>query len=566
MVPAGLGKDEPDQGTFLGGLNMTRRATFRLLCVLAGTTGGLAACHTEKSSSTTTVSGGGQTTTHTTTTSSGGMSGGGQMSRSGQALYFPTGQQSGSVVMLTIQQPQQVRLGQPYSYDMTVQNIGTQPLANVTVRELAHESGAATSSITGGTTTGGRVLGTTNPGETQGATQGGTQGTMGTSPGSWNIGTLQPRETRTLHLEGNETQVGTARHCFSVDFTPLTPAACTVVEVVNPQLRLTQMIPQSASACAEIVQRYRIENIGTAPVRNVRVINRLPDGLTTTNGQNTAALDVGDLAPGQTREVQTTLKATRTGDFSMQPMVTSADGGEWKTDAATMSVGAPVLDVAVRAPESQYVADPMKFDIEVTNRGNAPAPNAFVTLEGISMDGGRKDLGTIAPGETKRVTVNTPPPRVTFTGDSSTVPFNFKATATADCAKPVTQAATTQVKTLTSLLFSAVDTVDPVRVGEGTTYVIVVRNQGSAPSRNITLNATLPPEEQFVDGTGATAVSAEGQKVIFGVLPALAPGQEATWRVNVKAINEGAVQFRLEMKSDEMNEPGIKTEPTRLYK
>jgi len=94
----------------------------------------------------------------------------------------------------------------------------------------------------------------------------------------------------------------------------------------------------------------------------------------------------------------------------------------------------------------------------------------------------------------------------------------------------------------------------------------MVKNQGTAPARNLVLRAILPPEMQFVDATGATPVRADGQKLEFAPLPRLAAGQEATWRVNAKAMAEGSVQFQLEVKSDDMKEPAIKTEPTRLYR
>jgi uncharacterized repeat protein (TIGR01451 family) len=143
--------------------------------------------------------------------------------------------------------------------------------------------------------------------------------------------------------------------------------------------------------------------------------------------------------------------------------------------------------------------------------------------------------------------------------------LRLQAAATARCADRVVQAASTQLRALSALLLEVVDTNDPVLVGQDTTYAITVRNQGFGPARNVRVQATLPAGLQFLDAAGTTPVEMAGQTLEFAPVPVLAAGDQATWRVRVRAAQVGNVQFQLRMQSDEMDEAAVESEPTRLY-
>ena len=129
----------------------------------------------------------------------------------------------------------------------------------------------------------------------------------------------------------------------------------------------------------------------------------------------------------------------------------------------------------------------------------------------------------------------------------------------------VSDSCSTEIEGIPAILLEVIDVTDPVEVGQNTTYVITVTNQGSAPDRNVRVVATLPDQQSFVSATGATNVAANGKTITFAPVENLGVGQQAAWRIVVKADAAGDVRFRIEMTSDNLTSPVIETEATNLY-
>ena len=144
---------------------------------------------------------------------------------------------------------------------------------------------------------------------------------------------------------------------------------------------------------------------------------------------------------------------------------------------------------------------------------------------------------------------------------------NLEATARARarCAPDVSNSARTKVMTIAALLLEAVDVADPVRVGENVVYRITVTNQGSGPDTNIRITAKLPAELQYASATGVTEATAEGQTVKFAPVATLAAGRSAKWELTATAKQAGDVRFEVQLESDSLTKPALKSEPTRLY-
>ena len=168
------------------------------------------------------------------------------------------------------------------------------------------------------------------------------------------------------------------------------------------------------------------------------------------------------------------------------------------------------------------------------------------------------NLGDMQPGAKKAVSV-------TYTG-VKIGEVSSKATAMADCATAVSAAAMTNVKGIPAILLEVIDEVDPVEVEQQTKYRIVVTNQGSAPSTNIAITATLEDSMQYIASAGPTTATVAGADVKFAPLASLAAGGKATWVVTVKAVKEGDVRFKAVMASDNRERPVTETESTYFYK
>jgi uncharacterized repeat protein (TIGR01451 family) len=347
-----------------------------------------------------------------------------------------------------------------------------------------------------------------------------------------------------------------AMRCFSVSYSP---SICTVVAVVQPELSLTKTAPERALICDPLTYEYVVRNTGSGAAEDVLITDELPDGLTTQDGSRTVRIEVGRLEPGAEENFRVPLRAARPGNYASRAIAASGPIQAQSEDAATL-VGRPTLEVRLAAPETAYMGRPIAYEIIVTNNGDAPAMDTRLVLDAPGVDNPTRDLGTIQPGESRRIAATAAAPQGRDVRE-----LRLQAAATARCVDRVTEVAATQIRALSALLLEVVDTNDPVLIGQDTTYAITVRNQGFGPARNVRVQAVLPAGLQFLDAGGTTAVEPAGQTLDFGPIPLLGAGEQATWRVNVRAMQTGSVQFQLRMQSDEMDEPAVESEPTRLY-
>jgi len=118
-----------------------------------------------------------------------------------------------------------------------------------------------------------------------------------------------------------------------------------------------------------------------------------------------------------------------------------------------------------------------------------------------------------------------------------------------------------------ALLVEVIDTEDPVKVGESTTYVIEVTNQGTAPDTSILLTYQLPAELGYVNAGGPVPFKHEDGKVSFEAVPILKPGEKAKYTVVCKGLREGDVRPRAILRSDSLgNKPITEEESTQVYR
>jgi uncharacterized repeat protein (TIGR01451 family) len=438
--------------------------------------------------------------------------------------------------------PNQVRLNQPFQYDIKVTNITDATLDDVRIREQTPQ--------------GLNITASQPERKGQGADQ------------AWEIGALKPRESRTIQVSAVAQQQGQLGTCVMASYQP---SLCAAVNVVNPQLQVTKRAPERADICQDIVWEYAVTNSGTGATEPVIIREQLPEGLTTQSGNNVVEMDAGTIREGQTKTGRVKLKASRPGEFTSRAVASSAGGLQAQSAETTTVITQPKLGIKIQGPESEYVDRPITYRVTVTNDGDGPARDAVasVAVPGASKlvnvgTEGRADrnaiqwaLGTLEPKASKTITFTL---SGTEGGSLSTV-----AKARAVCAADVTDTAQTKIMTISALVLEAVDVADPIRVGDNVVYRISVTNQGSGSDSNIRVTAKLPQEEQYVSARGTTEATAEGQVVRFAPVQTLAPGRSANWEMTVKALQAGDVRFEVLLESDSLTKPASKSEPTRLY-
>lgn len=467
-------------------------------------------------------------------------------SESRVAMSFPTGNRNSSDLMVEQIGAREVRAGQPYTYQIRVTNLTDQPLTGVVVRERIPENFKLASETARDNDQDHRAR--------------------------FDIGELGPKQSKTINVTGTAGDPGTLDTCLSAQYNP--PMLCSHIAIVAPAIKAMVEGPSQIDVCQDLAYRYTVTNTGTGTAHNVVLQEALPDGLTTTDGQKSFSVNVGDLGQGQSKEVTARLRATDAGRYTTYA-VAHSDAGDVKTQEVATQVLAPRLAVTISGPKEAYLGQPVAYQITVTNRGDAPAMAARVRLgatpghvqfvnamgaDGASLasdrEGGGEGLGTLAPGESKSMTVNF---NTLQNGEIS-----VDATAAAKCARDVTTYANTSIAAVTASALIVTHDPDPVPVGTNVTYKIIVENKGGVADHNVRVTATLPESEQYVSANGETTASDNGRDITFGPIATLQPKQRVMWTVTTKALRPDAAEFHAMLNSEANQKEAIKIEPTKL--
>jgi len=483
------------------------------------------------------------------------------------ALAYPTGNRSTSAVLVERMSPPEVRLGESYEYQIKVTNLTNATLSGVVVREKLPADFA---------------ISRAEP-----------QGKVDNDIHVFELGDLPPKQSKMIRIGGTPSKAGQIDSCVVVAYTP---TLCSSTSVINPILKITKEAAKDIDICEPIAVKYLVSNVGTGTERNVRIEEKLPDGLTTEDGRNAVAVDVGDLPEGKTKEVTVRVKAAHAGIFTSEA-VARGGGKEVTSDKVAIAVRQPKLEVTLRGPSSEYLNKRSTYQAIVKNLGDAPArhvtvrldtagralllsaatpeeksagnsdnkdstpdtnrPAGTISRDAASANDTSKDLGTLAPGESRTVDFNI---RMVRDGEMKVTAF-----ANAECTSPVETSLATNVATLAALRLEVVDVEDAIKIGENVVYHISVKNQGSGDDQDIRIVATLPDEESFVSASGTTNGRADGQVITFEPVIRLEPEKTAEWRIEAKANRPGDVRFEVKMTSKSLTKPAVETEPTRLY-
>jgi len=438
--------------------------------------------------------------------------------------------------------PKEVRLNKPFAYVIKVTNLTDIMLSNVVITETLSKDFEFKGSEPTALSDNDKLV--------------------------WEIESLGPKANKSIRISG--VAIGSKELEFWTAVTH-TIQDSAKVSVVEPTLELAKVVPSEALLCEPIPIDFIVTNTGTGAAQNVQIIDTLPAGMQTADGKGKIVLDAGTLAAGESRRFSIKLRATKTGTYVNKAVATSAVGLKAESEATLTNVRQPILTITKSGPKRQYLGRSITYEITVVNSGDGPArdtmiedivPPGVTSIEATAgaQSAGSKlvwELGTLEPNVSKTVRVSYTP---TKEGDVMAT-----ATATAYCAETVTDTATTSIRGIAASRLEVIDLEDPVEIGETTTYVITVSNQGSAADANVRIACVLDDKLQYVSSAGATAGSIMGKTVSFAPLRRLEPKSKATWRVVIRGARAGDVRFKVTMHTDQLALPVEHTEATHIY-
>lgn len=232
---------------------------------------------------------------------------------------------------------------------------------------------------------------------------------------------------------------------------------------------------------------------------------------------------------------------------------------------------APALEIVCAAPAQVLAGRPVEVCLTLFNTGNAPEPKAFITLPippGATVRSATEDgvsspeqitweVPDLAPNASKQVRA--------FLVMRQPGLLSFTPAVRGTIARPAQTDCETRIMGVPAILVEVVDLEDPIEVGQQVTYVITVTNQGDSAVTNIRLLCTLPASQEFVSGTGVTAVRAQDRTITMEPLSTLAGKAVASWQVVTKALQADDSRIHVDFRSDEFEKPIPREESTQLY-
>jgi uncharacterized repeat protein (TIGR01451 family) len=469
-----------------------------------------------------------------------------QSPRSGYSwLALPTGQKETSALLIERTAPTSVSLGAPFTYEIKVTNLTDVPLSEVVVTDTTDENFKLASAQPAPTSSSGNRH-------------------------TWNIGNMAGKESRTILVTGSATKVATLKDCLEATYNT---KLCNDVQVTEAKLKTTSQAPATALACDPIPVTYTVTNTGTGTAKNVKLDVAL-DNLTNDQGAKTHTVNIGDLRAGESKTINTSLKATGPTTATSKATVSGDGNLKIESDTNTTQILKPELTITNSALDMTLLDRDLVYTILVTNKGNGEARNVVIEdaipsglpVKSVSDNGvisTNKDkvtwnVGTLAPGAGKQVTV-------TLVANKISKVDNV-ASASCYCAPPVSAPAPTDIRGVSAILLEVIDANDPVLLSEDVMYTITTTNQGSALGTNIKIVCTLEANAEFVKADGSTAHTVNGQVITFESVKGLAAKDKAVWHVFAKAKTPGDTRFKVTMTSDQISRPVEETEATTFYK
>ena len=379
---------------------------------------------------------------------------------------------------------------------------------------------------------------------------------------SWKFPSMQKGQVQQITNYFKSSKEGILDSCATIT---ATRQICASTLVGKPVLTLTKTGPEAALVGSDVNYVNLVGNKGNLAAHDVIVTDTLPEGLQHSSGQNALTFKVGDLAPNETRTVPVTLKAVKRGLATNKSSVTAANAATALAEART-TIHEPGLAVFKTGDSEQYLNRRAGYTIVVTNTGDttlqkvivtdtAPQQTTFVSAEGATMQGQTAtwQLAELPPGQAQTFkTVMTSKTSGSYHNEVAASAMGLREVA----------AVNTTWKGVGGLTVEAVDDKDPIQVGETTTYIIRVTNQGTADLTNIGLKASLSDQ---IKPIAAVGLSIGGQTMTVSTIPKLAPNESATYEITAEGLVAGDARLKVTVTADGLSSPVTEEESTQVY-
>ena len=205
----------------------------------------------------------------------------------------------------------------------------------------------------------------------------------------FDVGTIGPKEIRAVQLVCHAKGQGIQRCAVeAIGEGSLVANDICQFEILMPRLDLTVIGPRMRYLDRPAVYTVKVSNPGSAPATNVEVQELIPAGFKFHQahqggqyheGSRVVHWTLGDLQPGQTKEVTVDLVPIETGEYRVIAHAKATRGLKSEAQVSTQVEGLPSLAVEVGAVDDPIeVGAETAFEIRVVNNGTKTETNVQV--------------------------------------------------------------------------------------------------------------------------------------------------------------------------------------------
>lgn len=376
---------------------------------------------------------------------------------------------------------------------------------------------------------------------------------------TWKFPGMARGETKPIRIVVKAVREGELVNCATVTAVPI---VCVTTVIGKPVLTIRKTGPATAVLGADVTYSVVVANTGTTTAKNVVLTDPVPQGM----GGSPVTVNIGDLAPNQSRTVPVTFKATQRGRFCNVATAESSNAGRVTAEACTV-VQQPGVKITKEGDREQFLGRRASYRVVVSNTGDttltgvvvtdtAPAATSIVDAGGGTVSGNTItwNVGELATNATRTFTV-------VLTSSTPGNHCNTVAVRTAQ-GQTGTAEACTLWRGIPAVLLEVVDDPDPVAIGTTTTYTIRVTNQGTADMTNIAVVADYDDENTPASSPNGTV---NGQKVTFPTVARLAAKQSFTYTITVRGVKAGDARNKVTITAAELRAPVVEEESTTVY-